>query len=219
MRYVALDFETGNASPLSACALGVSVFEDTLLVREQVSLIKPPSCVGKFHWGNIRVNGIKEKMVADAPAFDSVWRDFADDAEGGVLVCHNAMFDTAVLCACLAHYHLPMPECRYICTVKVSQRVWPEMENHKLDTVSDALDIELNHHEAGSDARAAGLILQAALRETNSADADELAEKIGMRLGRISCMGTTPCSIAKDARGGKAAHSSRYIQNKGENTL
>ena len=200
MRYVAMDFETGNASPLSACALGVSVFEDDKLVREQVSLIHPPACVGKFHWGNVRVNHIKEKMVADAPAFDEVWRSIAADAEGSVLVCHNAMFDTAVLCACLAHYGLKMPECRYLCTVKVSQRVWPELENHKLDTVSAALGIDLNHHEAGSDARAAGLILQAALRDTGSADADALAQKIGMRLGRISCMGKTPCSIAKETQ-------------------
>ena len=79
------------------------------------------------------------------------------------------------------------------------------MENHKLDTVADALGIELNHHEAGSDARAAGLILQAALRETDSPDVDALACKIGMRLGRISCMGVVPCSIAKEIRGGKAA--------------
>ena len=114
-----------------------------------------------------------------------------------------------MLCACLAHYHLPVPECRYVCTVKVAQRVWPQLQNHKLDTVSQALGIELNHHEAGSDARAAGLILQAALRETASADADELAEKIGMRLGRISCMGTVPCSIAKEFQGGKAVRSTR----------
>lgn len=219
MRYVALDFETGNASPLSACALGVSVFEDAALVREQVSLIRPPDGVGKFHWGNVRVNHIKEKMVADAPPFDAVWRAVADDAEGSVLVCHNAMFDTAVLCACLAHFHLPVPECRYVCTVKVSQRVWPELVNHKLDTVSEALGIPLNHHEAGSDARAAGLTLQAALRRTDSADADELAQKIGMRLGRISCMGTAPCSIAKEVRGGKNCRSSRYTSHKGEETL
>ena len=205
MKYIALDFETGNASPLSACALGVSIFEDDALVREQVSLILPPAGVRKFHWGNVRVNHITEKMVADAPAFDEVWRPLAEEAEGSVLVCHNAMFDTAVLCACLAHYHLPMPACRYVCTVKVSRRVWPALANHKLDTVADALGITLNHHEAGSDARAAGLILQAALRETGSADADELAEKIGMRLGRISPMGTTPCSIAKEARGAKAS--------------
>lgn len=219
MRYVALDFETGNASPLSACALGVSVFEDSALVREQVSLIRPPAGVSRFHWGNVRVNHITEAMVAEAPAFDAVWCSVADEAEGSVLVCHNAMFDTAVLCACLAHYHLPVPECRYVCTVKVSQRVWPELVNHKLDTVSDALGIELDHHEAGSDARAAGLILQAALRRTDSADADELAQKIGMRLGRISCMGTVPCSIAKEARGGRSVRTFRYTSQKGEKTL
>lgn len=210
MRYVALDFETGNASRLSACALGVSIFEDAVLVAEQTTLIKPPAQVGKFHWGNVRVNHIKESMVVDAPSFDVVWRQgIGELAEGSVLVCHNAMFDTAVLCACLAHYHLPVPECRYVCTVKVAQRVWPQLQNHKLDTVSQALGISLNHHEAGSDARAAGLILQAALRETASADADELAEKIGMRMGRISCMGTVPCSIAKEFQGGKTARSTQ----------
>lgn len=205
MRYIALDFETGNASRLSACALGVSIFEDQTPAGEVVTLIKPPAQVGKFHWGNVRVNHIKESMVVDAPTFDIVWRELADRVDGSVLVCHNAMFDTAVLCACLAHYHLPVPDCRYVCTVKVAQRVWPQLVNHKLDTVAGALGIALNHHEAGSDARAAGLILQAALRETGCADVDALARRIGMRLGRISCMGTVPCSIAKEARGGTAA--------------
>ena len=143
MRYLALDFETGNASPLSACALGASVFEDNQLVDEKISLIRPPECVGRFHWGNVRVNHIKEKMVADAPSFAEVWEPLADIAEGSVIVCHNAMFDTNVLCSCLAHYGLKMPECRYLCTVKVSKRVWPELENHKLDTVSAALNIDL----------------------------------------------------------------------------
>lgn len=205
MRYIALDFETGNASRLSACALGVSIFEDQTPAGELVTLIKPPAQVGKFHWGNVRVNHIKESMVVDAPTFDIVWRELADRVDGSVLVCHNAMFDTAVLCACLAHYHLPVPDCRYVCTVKVAQRVWPQLINHKLDTVAGALGIALNHHEAGSDARAAGLILQAALRETGCADVDALARRIGMRLGRISCMGTVPCSIAKETRGGTAA--------------
>lgn len=205
MRYIALDFETGNASRLSACALGVSIFEDQTPAGELVTLIKPPAQVGKFHWGNVRVNHIKESMVVDAPTFDIIWRELADRVDGSVLVCHNAMFDTAVLCACLAHYHLPVPDCRYVCTVKVAQRIWPQLINHKLDTVADALGIALNHHEAGSDARAAGLILQAALHETGCADVDALAHRIGMRLGRISCMGTVPCSIAKETRGGTAA--------------
>lgn len=78
---------------------------------EKISLIRPPECVGRFHWGNVRVNHIKEKMVADAPSFAEVWEPLADIAEGSVIVCHNAMFDTNVLCSCLAHYGLKMPEC------------------------------------------------------------------------------------------------------------
>ncbi len=200
MRYVAIDFETGNSSPLSACSLGVSVFEGKALVREETSLIRPPECAGKFHWGNIRINHITEKMVEGAPDFYSVWKPFETEAEGSVLVCHNASFDINILCACLAHYHMKTPECRYVCTVKTARRVWPELENHRLNTVSHALGIELNHHEAGSDARASGLILQAAMRATHTPDAEALAEKIGMRLGRISSMGVTPCSIARGAR-------------------
>ena len=199
MRYLALDFETGNASPLSACALGASVFEDNQLVDEKISLIRPPECVGRFHWGNVRVNHIKEKMVADAPSFAEVWEPLADIAEGSVIVCHNAMFDTNVLCSCLAHYGLKMPECRYLCTVKVSKRVWPELENHKLDTVSAA-----------------------ALRRTGSADADALAEKIGMRLGRISSMGKTPCSIAGDPKPREHRRTARprnTVKRKGENKV
>ena len=69
MRYLALDFETGNASPLSACALGASVFEDNQLVDE-----KSRSSVRRNAWrsstgASVRVNHIKEKMVADAPSF------------------------------------------------------------------------------------------------------------------------------------------------------
>lgn len=219
MRYVALDFETGNASPLSACSLGICVFDGEKLVHESVSLLRPPDCAGKFHWGNIRINHIKEAMVVDAPTFDTFWNSVSHWVEGSMIVCHNAMFDTAVLCANLSHYQLKMPECRYLCTVKVSQRVWPDMVNHKLDTVSAALGIDLNHHEASSDARAAGLILQAALRETESKDADELAEKIGMRLGRISAMGKTPCSIDKEIKRKTAYRKADYIFQKGEKML
>lgn len=197
MKYVALDFETGNASPLSACSLGIAVFEGSQLVRQEVSLIKPPVCIGHFHWGNIRVHGIREKMVADAPTFDEVWSRMADEVQSSVIVCHNAMFDTSVLCRCLEYYELPMPDCTYLCTVKVSKRVWPALDNHKLNTVSEALGIPLHHHEAGSDAMAAGLILQAALRETGCADAKELSKQIGMQLGRLSASGKTACSIAK----------------------
>ena len=51
MRYFALDFETGNASPLSACALGVSIFEDGRLVGERVSLHISDVSAQRKVWG------------------------------------------------------------------------------------------------------------------------------------------------------------------------
>lgn len=198
MRYVAMDFETGNGNMLSACALGISVFEDDVHVRDAAWLIRPPEEVGDFHYFNVKIHGIRKEMLVNAPSFNELWvGELVNLLRGSIIVCHNAMFDTAVLCACLAHYRLPMPDCAYVCTVKISQRVWPALENHKLNTVSDALGISLNHHEAGSDAHACALILQHALLQTGCADISALAHKIGMRLGRICSAGKTGCSIAR----------------------
>lgn len=186
MRYVAMDFETGNGDYTSACSIGLSYYENHTLVGSENFLIRPPDSVGKFHWYNVKIHGIKRSMVKDAPTFDQIWEKFKAQVEGSVLVCHNAAFDTEVLCRCLEFYHIPLPTCRYICTVEVSKKVWPELENHKLNTVAQALNIQLNHHEAASDAHACGEILQHALRQTHCTDAHMLAEKLGIRLGTIS---------------------------------
>ncbi|MDF3024853.1 MAG: polymerase epsilon subunit-like 3-5 exonuclease, partial [Alphaproteobacteria bacterium] len=42
----------------------------------------------------------------------------------------------------------------WVCTVNVARSKWPELANHKLNTVSKHLNIELNHHDAASDAHA-----------------------------------------------------------------
>lgn len=195
MKYAALDFEVGNANMTSACAIGLCVFEDFRMVRRFGCLIRPPESAGKFHWGNVRVNGIKKKDVRNAPTFGELWDGLREDLENSIIVCHNATFDTAVLRACLDYFGLPYPSCRYLCTVKVAQAVWPEMENHRLNTLSEALGIKLDHHEAGSDAHAAGLLLLEALRATGCADAVELAEKLGLRLG---VLGGADCKTAKE---------------------
>ena len=200
MKYVAIDFETANSSPLSACSIGVAVFEDNRLTREHVHLIRPPKEFGKFHWYNIRIHGIKPAMVAHEPTFDQLWPDLRRDIEGSLIVCHNAMFDTSVLRKLLEYYQIPIPPFTYVCTVKISQKIWPEMENHKLDTVSEQLHIRLDHHEALSDARACGMILAHALNELHCNTVEDLAERIGMRIGQVNETGCVSCSTAEEIR-------------------
>lgn len=200
MRYTAIDFETANSSMLSACSLGLVVFEDGIPVYEHITYIKPPAEFGKFNWYNVRIHGIKASMVKDAPTFDQVWKEIHQYIENQLVVCHNAAFDTVVLYKLLEFYGIDIPEFDYICTVKLSQQLWPEMENHKLDTVCNDLNITLNHHEALSDARACGYIFGKALYSQHCQQASDLLEALEIRKGHISPSGRQSCSTSEEIR-------------------
>ena len=214
MKYVAMDFETGNAFLVSACSIGLSYYEDDRLIRSETYLIRPPESVGKFHWYNVKIHGIKRKMLQNERTFDEVWKLIAPEFENSMIVCHNAVFDTAVLKECLKFYGLPVPNCQYICTVQISQKVWPEMVNHKLDTVSGELGIQLNHHEAGSDAYACGEILQHALRKTGCADAVKLAEALDINLGSMDMAGVRKRDPKRNHRRRRTANSTTAAKAK-----
>lgn len=47
-----------------------------------------------------------------------------------------------------------------LCTVKTSRKLYPEIPNHRLNTMCEYLDIPLiNHHDALEDSRACAQIL------------------------------------------------------------
>ena len=68
----------------------------------------------------------------------------------GVQTCalpiYNAPFDTRVLRATLAKYELQADPYLSIDTVRTSRKFYPQLPNHKLDTVAQALNIQLQHH-------------------------------------------------------------------------
>ncbi len=185
---------------LSACSIGVVVFENNVPVHETITLIRPPEEYGKFNWYNVRIHGIKASMVKDAPTFNELWPDIREYIENQLIVCHNATFDTTVLCRLLEYYGIEVPDFQYVCTVKISQQLWPEMENHKLDTVCHDLGISLNHHEALSDARACGLIFAAALKDQHCMELSDLLEALEMRVGSVSAKGRQSCSTSQEIR-------------------
>ena len=60
------------------------------------------------------------------------------------MVAHNAKFDMNVLRATLDYYKIPWPELDYACTVKLSRAVWPDLVNHKLNTMAAYIGVEFN---------------------------------------------------------------------------
>lgn len=170
MRITVIDFETANNHPASACSIGLVVFEEGTIIHEAVHLIKPKPEFGYFEPFNISIHGIEPQDVEDALNFENLWPELLPWFNQSLLVAHNAMFDMGVLNALIKTSGCSKPLCTYIDTLEIARRLWPFLPNHRLNTVCDYLGIDLNHHEALSDARGSALILMNAMVEVNDFD-------------------------------------------------
>lgn len=159
--FCGIDFETACGDPASACSVGLARVRDGRVTETFYSLINPPDWM-TFWPAFIRIHGLTREKVRSAPDFGDLWPRLKEFIGDDFLVAHNASFDRGVLTHCLAYYAIDVKAPRFECSVKASRRKWPELENHKLDTVSGFLGLELDHHEALSDAIACAKIYVAA---------------------------------------------------------
>ncbi|MHC5249935.1 3'-5' exonuclease [Enterococcus sp. LJL90] len=158
MNFIAMDFETANYQSHSACSLALVMVQNSQIVGQYYSLIKPET---EFFYRNIQIHGIHPEDVREAPMFPEVWQTIQQYFQRDrLIVAHNAGFDTKVLAGCLDYYQLTRPEYLSLCTVRTSRKLFPEMKNHRLNTVCQELGITLeNHHDALEDSRACANIL------------------------------------------------------------
>lgn len=156
--FVALDFETADPGADSACAVGLVKVVDGKITERHVRLIRPPRSM--FHFSHI--HGIHWTDVKDKPDFGRLWPSLEPVLRGAdFIAAHNASFDRRVLAACCAAAGLSMPPLPFVCTVKLAREAW-NLRPTKLSDVCAHLKIELNHHEALSDASACARIVLAA---------------------------------------------------------
>ena len=162
--FVAIDFETADHGPDSACAVGLVRVEGLRVVRRETLLLRPPRRRFLFSY----IHGITWEMVETAPVFAEAWPRLLPILDGATfLAAHNAPFDRRVLGACCAVAGLAMPELSFLCTVQLARRRWGEKRND-LASVCHRLGIGLIHHDAGSDAEACARIVIAANGESES---------------------------------------------------
>ena len=156
--FVALDFETADYLPDSACALGLVRVENHRIVRRTYHLIRPPRRRFAFTY----LHGITWEDVAGQPTFADLWPSLTPFLEGvDFLAAHNASFDRSVLHKCCAVAGLESPRIPFRCTVQLARQTW-NIYPTKLNNVCDHLGITLKHHHAASDAEACALIVIAA---------------------------------------------------------
>ena len=158
--FAAIDFETANHSPDSACAVGIAFVRNGHIVDLKRYLICPPTREFCF----THIHGLTWEAVKHAPKFPVVWEELAPALSSlDFLAAHNAPFDRRVLEACCRRYGLPQPQKPFKCTVQVARSVWG-IRPTKLPDVCRYLRISLTHHEAGSDAKACAQIVLSAMK-------------------------------------------------------
>ena len=155
--YIAFDVETPNSANDRMSAIGLTLIYNGKITDRFYTLINPETYFSPF---NSELTGIYPEDVASAPTFPEVWAMIENAMSRGTLVAHNAPFDMSVLAKCLRDYGIKWKaRVPYLCTCTLSKRTFRELSNHKLNTLCDCLDIEFEHHNAGSDADACAQLL------------------------------------------------------------
>ncbi len=174
MNILAIDFETANNNPASICSVGTAMMEDGAVEEKYYSLIRPEANVSRFLPWNIRIHGITPADVKDAPDFRTVYRELLPQFDNALIAAHNARFDMGCLKAACLNCGLPVPVIRWFDTVELSRHVFPQLPHHRLNDMCDYLQIELNHHNAQSDACGCLMIAAHVMNLTGIYDPEEM---------------------------------------------
>ncbi|MBX3287836.1 MAG: 3'-5' exoribonuclease [Acidobacteria bacterium] len=153
--FVVIDLETtgAKAPPCRVTEIGAYSIKKGTIADEFRTLVNPEAPIPPFITA---LTGINDEMVRDAPRFGDIADDLLGFIGDAVVVAHNAQFDMGFLDHEIGRvyedYRLGNPT---LCTVKLSRRLLPQIENHKLNTVARHYSIDLvNHHRASDDAKA-----------------------------------------------------------------
>ncbi|KAM9861641.1 3'-5' exonuclease [Leucobacter sp. BZR 635] len=186
--FTAIDFETANGHPSSACSVGLARVRDGVVVDRANWLIKPPVKHSQFLSLNIRIHGITPDMVRNAPTWGEQFEDLLGFIGDDVAVAHNASFDMGVIRAACAEAVVPTPRLKYLCSVQVSRKTY-DLPSHRLPLSAAAAGYgEFAHHEALADAEACASIIIDSARRHEAADVASLVKLTGVRLNQLKAI-------------------------------
>lgn len=195
MDFIAIDFETATSSPNSICSMGLCVVRSNVVVETKEILVKPEPFV--FQEYNIRIHGITPDFVYDMPTFDQYWPEIKPYLENQLVIAHNASFDVGALRATLDQFGISYPTFRYLCTVKLSQKAYPDLPSHKLNRLADALSISFSHHHAADDAYACAKVLIRILQDFGLDSLSDIEQYFEIGIGELYPGCYLPCTKNK----------------------
>lgn len=174
--YVVFDLETTGLKKESdkIIEIGAVKVKNGVVIDKYSTFINPQR---KLEEKIVKLTGISDDMLADARTENEVMPEFIEFIKGSVLVAHNAGFDVGFVRQWATHNGVELQN-TVLDTLELARTLFPELHNHKLDTVCKRLEVSLeNHHRAVDDAGATAEIFMKCidiLKEKNIDKLDEL---------------------------------------------
>ncbi len=133
-----------------------------------------------------QITGITNQMVADAKPIEEVLPAFLAFVGDCPMVAHNADFDMGFLYA--AQKRMGIEKIHpALDTVELCRILFPELKNHKLNTVAEHLELgDFNHHRACDDAAVLAKIYHRCIGILAERDIADLAEINAAITGRVT---------------------------------
>ena len=161
MSLFVLDVETTGLSPGiedRIIEIGAVAIQERAIVAEFESLIYVKKSIPLLVQ---HIHGITNAMFIGKPEPKEVFPRFREFIGNSILVAHNAQFDIRFLQYEFGRLRLGLNN-RYFCTLEMSRKLFPELENHKLYTVAKHVLVgvpeNLHLHRALDDARLTAMI-------------------------------------------------------------
>ena len=168
MGYLVLDVETASSRSAGyLCSVGCCVMEQGVITEELYTLCNPGIVFDPFC---VRIHGITEDMVLDAPDTEAVLNRLVPYLQAHTLVAHNARFDAGQLRAAAARVHMCLPPFRTIDTVRLARKAFPGRPSYRLNAMAEMIGFSFTHHHALEDARACAALFLACRRALGETD-------------------------------------------------
>ncbi len=142
-----LGYKRGRVIEVAAIRVEASWSE----IQSYSSIVNPQTQIPAFI---TKLTGITSKDLDSAPCFADIADDLYRFLEGAIFIAHSVRFDYSFLKQEFARVGKKFNP-RMLCTVKLSQALYPQQQSHKLDSIIGRCDIKVkNRHRAYDDAYA-----------------------------------------------------------------
>ena len=147
--WAAIDFESAGTAPGETdCPVQVGIVRVEKLFSPKPQLFTSYiACHRPVRWSAARVHGITTDMLRGAPAFPELWPQLRDMLRGAVVLGHNPATEKRFLKAFPGHGFGP-----WVDTLALARQAAPDLPDHALSTLCEALDITASITAMVSDA-------------------------------------------------------------------